>query len=104
MYFFSHFQVKYGRDLAIIRDEFQRPMRVAGLLTSEQLQVHVFYRAGLKRWSPGCVYAAGKARQKWYATAGSKIHQTCGTTYTVYHPLGGTGPEIITSHGLRDIG
>ena len=34
-------EVKYGRDLAIIRDEFQRPMRVAGLLTSEQLQVCV---------------------------------------------------------------
>ena len=30
--------MKYGRDLAIIRDEFQRPMRVAGLLTTEQLQ------------------------------------------------------------------
>uniref|UniRef100_T1J5H9 Band 7 domain-containing protein n=1 Tax=Strigamia maritima TaxID=126957 RepID=T1J5H9_STRMM len=30
-------EVKYGRDLKIIRDEFSRPMAVAGLLTSEQL-------------------------------------------------------------------
>lgn len=30
-------EVKYGRDLRIIRDEFQRPMQVAGLLTREQL-------------------------------------------------------------------
>ena len=26
-----------------------------------------------KRWSPGCVNAAGNARQKWKATAGTKI-------------------------------
>ena len=40
-------EVKYGRDLAIIRDEFQRPMRVAGLLTSEQLQVSLRTRGCL---------------------------------------------------------
>ena len=30
-------EIKYGRDLRIITDEFQRPMQVAGLLTNEQL-------------------------------------------------------------------
>ena len=30
-------EIKYGRDLRIIRDEFQRPMEIAGLLSSEQL-------------------------------------------------------------------
>jgi hypothetical protein len=30
-------EVKYGRDLRIIQDEFYRPMRVAGLLTQEQV-------------------------------------------------------------------
>ncbi len=28
---------KYGRDLRIIRDQFMRPMHVAGLMTKEQL-------------------------------------------------------------------
>ena len=31
-------EVKYGRDLLIIRDEFQGPMRVAGLLSEDQLR------------------------------------------------------------------
>jgi hypothetical protein len=31
-------EIKYGRDLRIIQDEFQRPMVVAGLLTQDQLQ------------------------------------------------------------------
>ena len=26
-----------------------------------------------KRWTPGCVNAAGEARQKWQATAGTKV-------------------------------
>ena len=26
-----------------------------------------------KRWSPGCVNSAGKARQKWQATAGTEF-------------------------------
>jgi hypothetical protein len=30
-------EIKYGRDLRIIVEEFYRPMLVAGLLTSEQL-------------------------------------------------------------------
>ncbi len=30
-------ELKFGRDLRIMRDEFARPMRVAGLLTAEQL-------------------------------------------------------------------
>ena len=30
-------EIKYGRDLRIIQDEFYRPMRVAGLLTREQV-------------------------------------------------------------------
>ena len=30
-------EIKYGRDLIIIRDEFQGPMRVAGLLSEDQL-------------------------------------------------------------------
>ena len=32
-------EIKYGRDLRIISEEFYRPMLVAGLLTPEQLQV-----------------------------------------------------------------
>ena len=28
-----------------------------------------------KKWSPGCVNAASKAWQKWYATAGTKFTQ-----------------------------
>lgn len=31
-------EFKYGRDLRIIREEFYRPMEVAGLLTKDQLQ------------------------------------------------------------------
>ncbi len=31
-------EIKYGRDLRIVQDEFQRPMAVAGLLTPDQLQ------------------------------------------------------------------
>lgn len=31
-------EFKYGRDLRIIREEFQRPMQVAGLLSKEQLE------------------------------------------------------------------
>ena len=32
-------EIKYGRDLRIIQDEFYRPMRVAGLLTQEQVSL-----------------------------------------------------------------
>ena len=44
-------EIKYGRDLRIIQDEFYRPMRVAGLLTREQV-CESFLRSIIYRQSP----------------------------------------------------
>ena len=37
----------------------------------ERLGVHV--QDSADRWAPGCVNAAGKARQTWLATAATKL-------------------------------
>ena len=36
-------------------------------------ELHLKVRGSAERWSPGCVNAAGRARQKWQATAGTNF-------------------------------